>query len=401
MASLYESGDYGTPTSLARKLGGLIVFLEARFFGKSLPFGNQSFTPAADRIGLLSIEQTLADYQVAIQTIRQRYSAWHSPVVTFGGSLAGTLAALMRVRYPEVVDAAWASSAPLLGYVGTGVSQYAWRKQVTDNYEAFSPGCPQRVRAAFAVLQDALPAVVQAELATCESAYAGSWLDVQAAMWGALEGAGEFCYPPAKAPIPGYCSALARGGRATLAGVDTLLRNATPFYFSRRGNNGTCLNLTFVREQNAIESVGWNYLACSEIVHPIGANNVTDMFPPDLWSVAQTATWCEPQFGASTLRPRWIPSEFGMDDLESFAHANSRIVFTLGLRDPWHVQGIGLRSLSASLPVVTNPDGSHCADMAGATPDDTDSMRRARSRAEAIISRWIRQAQAERAPSGE
>ena len=41
------------------------------------------------------------------------YSAWDSPTVSFGGSLAGTLAALMRVRYPHLIDMAWASSTPL------------------------------------------------------------------------------------------------------------------------------------------------------------------------------------------------------------------------------------------------------------------------------------------------
>ena len=47
--------------------------------------------------------------------------------MTFGGSLAGTLAALMRVRYPHLVDMAWASSSPLLGYPELA-DQFAWRK---------------------------------------------------------------------------------------------------------------------------------------------------------------------------------------------------------------------------------------------------------------------------------
>jgi hypothetical protein len=117
----------------------------------------------------------------------------------------------MRIRYPSVVDAAWSSSSPLLGYVGTGVSQFAWRGQVTNNYEALSPGCPRGVRGAFTALQGASPAAVRSTLETCEAAYAGSWNDVQGAMWGALEGAGEFCYPPTLSAIPGYCAALGRG----------------------------------------------------------------------------------------------------------------------------------------------------------------------------------------------
>lgn len=48
-----------------------------------------------------------------------------APVITFGGSLAGTLAALMRLRYPQIVDMAYSSSAPLYGYPGL-TDQFAW-----------------------------------------------------------------------------------------------------------------------------------------------------------------------------------------------------------------------------------------------------------------------------------
>ena len=186
--------------------------------------------------------------------------------------------------------------------------------------------------------------------------------------------------------------------QATRAVQASLLRNATPFYYSTRGN-GTCLNMTHVREQAAVQSPGWNFLACTEIVHPIGANNVTYFFPPDTWSVASTAAWCKSMYAVDTIRPRWIPTEFGLYDLAAFTRAHSKIVFTYGLRDPWHVFAISLVNLSDALPVVTAPDGSHCADMAGSSEADTPTMRHARAKAEAIVTQWIGQAQAERALS--
>eukprot|EP00966_Prymnesium_polylepis_P290157 6702799-Prymnesium_polylepis.2 len=54
-----------------------------------MPFGNASFDVAPDRIGLLSIEQILTDYEVLIESVRNEFG-WGSPVVTFGGSLAGS-----------------------------------------------------------------------------------------------------------------------------------------------------------------------------------------------------------------------------------------------------------------------------------------------------------------------
>eukprot|EP00041_Stephanoeca_diplocostata_P029998 m.897803 g.897803 ORF g.897803 m.897803 type:complete len:311 (-) comp23669_c0_seq54:2883-3815(-) len=160
--SQFYSYSYGHPVALAKQLKGLIVFLEHRFFGKSLPFGTvDSYLPKSNRVGLLSVEQALADYASIVTHVRQTYSAESSPVVAFGGSLAGTLSTFMRIKYPAIVDIAWASSTPLLGYAGIkGINQYSWRKQVTDNFEELAPGCPDIVRRGFSGLLGATPSDV-------------------------------------------------------------------------------------------------------------------------------------------------------------------------------------------------------------------------------------------------
>ena len=117
---------------------------------------------------------------------------------------------------------------------------------------------------------------------------------------------------------------------------------------------------------------------------------MSDFFPPDEWSVAETAAWCLPQWGAAaTPRPRWIPSEFSLYHLDRFSAAHSRILFTYGGRDPWATQGVGMANLSAGLPVVTAADGSHCADMAAPSAHDTPTMLKARSKAFSIVESWL------------
>jgi lysosomal Pro-X carboxypeptidase len=131
--------------NVAMEINAMVVCLEHRFFGLSIPFGNnatEALRPQADRVGLLSVEQALADYSQMITMIRDDFDAWGAPVVTFGGSLAGTLASFMRLKYPQLVDIAVASSAPIRGYPGL-MNQFAWHKQVTDNYEHLVPGCSQ------------------------------------------------------------------------------------------------------------------------------------------------------------------------------------------------------------------------------------------------------------------
>ena len=104
-------------TQVAKELGALLVFMEHRFFGHSMPFANKTLDGAAKPLGLgvLSVEQGLADYADLVTSVLDNHSAWGCPTVSFGGSLGGTLAALIRVRYPHLIDMAWSSSSPLLG----------------------------------------------------------------------------------------------------------------------------------------------------------------------------------------------------------------------------------------------------------------------------------------------
>lgn len=54
-----------------------------RYYGKSLPFGKESFN--IPEISLLTVEQALADYAVMITELKQQLAATHCPVIVFGG----------------------------------------------------------------------------------------------------------------------------------------------------------------------------------------------------------------------------------------------------------------------------------------------------------------------------
>ena len=96
---------------------------------------------------------------------------------------------MMRLRYPALVAAAWSSSAPLQGYNGTGISPYAFRQRVTENYEALSPGCPVLVRRSFAALRAASPAATAAAFRTCGSLTSSAVRNIEAAARNVLDGA--------------------------------------------------------------------------------------------------------------------------------------------------------------------------------------------------------------------
>eukprot|EP00756_Hemistasia_phaeocysticola_P007554 Hpha_TRINITY_DN14319_c0_g1::TRINITY_DN14319_c0_g1_i4::g.87020::m.87020 len=171
-----EDGDvtravwsYGSVYETCKALGGMCVFIEHRFFGASIPYqwpGGASRRMDPGGVGLLSPLQSLEDAATLLRSLRTSLGAWSSPLVAYGCSLSGTLAVLARLLFPEIVDAAFASSAPLQGWVGIA-DQFAWRAQLTSNFESTSPGCPDIVRQGFQGLKALSPAEVKSRYSVC------------------------------------------------------------------------------------------------------------------------------------------------------------------------------------------------------------------------------------------
>lgn len=90
----------------APEFNALILFAEHRYYGETQPFGNQSYKNL-ENLGYLSTEQALADYAVFLKWIKEvRFSskATQSPIIAFGGSYGGMLAAWIRMKYPHIVQ---------------------------------------------------------------------------------------------------------------------------------------------------------------------------------------------------------------------------------------------------------------------------------------------------------
>ena len=138
---------YGMAHDLAREHGGLMAIVEHRFYGASLPFGpTESFVASPDRIGLLTVEQAMADYAAIITSIQAEHKMVGAPVVSLGGSYSGKLSAYMRLKYPFIVSIALAASAPIyLDSVGL-TDPYAYYEVVENATAKISPTCPAAVR---------------------------------------------------------------------------------------------------------------------------------------------------------------------------------------------------------------------------------------------------------------
>jgi lysosomal Pro-X carboxypeptidase len=71
----------------------MVVFAEHRYYGKTLPFGNQSYNQTK-YLGYLSSSQALADYADLLEHINPNRTR---PVIAFGGSYGGMVIILITI----------------------------------------------------------------------------------------------------------------------------------------------------------------------------------------------------------------------------------------------------------------------------------------------------------------
>lgn len=394
-----EQGDielewehYGFLVEVARAQGATVLWLEHRFFGKSLPFGEkEAFEPSSDRVGLLSIEQSLADYAEIIRRHRA-----DGPVLTFGGSLSGTIAVLMRIQHPTLVDMAFASSAPLLGLSGVA-DQFSWQRQLTANFATLGGSdCPNLVRRGFSAFTTPDREKLHRALGTCEEEPTDYQLDlVLGRVWSFLDMIGTFVYP---ASISGIDLACQQMRQAAGSSNEEIFAKLLHLLSSPAQRSEPCLNLTRMEtETGSADSadVGWLYLACTEVIHPIGANNETDMFPPYNWSVSELRMSCKRAWNVTPdedfLRNKL---DFRIEGTGSMARVlespavPGRVLLSYGEYDPWGTM-VPKEGWAEDVRIVKVPGGSHCSDLETPQNYDTRGMAETRKNISAILHDWI------------
>mmetsp|Transcript_34639 Transcript_34639/g.95784 ORF Transcript_34639/g.95784 Transcript_34639/m.95784 type:complete len:645 (-) Transcript_34639:195-2129(-) len=382
-------GAYGHVGEMSRQMRAMVVFIEGRFFGSSLPFGKVgSFKPLPTRVGLLSVEQMLRDFVLVITHIRDTYCpSWECPTVAFGGSMAGTLAAMLRMKFPEVIDMSLASSAPLLGYPSAKVDKFAWYQRVTNTWQEVSgdPGCADLVRQSWEPLWSTCGSYAYGNFSKMliDKAQYHSYPPTPYHLWGSIKdrcerakskkSQGGSPYEVALVLCP-ECSCHSPPAPAPLAAVQSQAEEAV----------------------GGQENPGWDYIACTEIVHPMAANGVTDFFPQWSWTPEDHDRQCLKDWGIEAQwSAKWLPEVFGFFHLPQIRRGATKIIFSYGTFDAWAVFNISDADISSDLPVLVIKGGDHTADMLGSQADDSEEMLTIRGKEQRILTNWINDIQAD------
>ncbi|VFQ76648.1 unnamed protein product [Cuscuta campestris] len=127
----------GFLTDIAPTFKALLVYIEHRFYGESIPMGKMEDAMRNKTTrGFFNSGQALADYAQVLLHIKKQFNATKSPIVVIGGSYGGMLAAWFRMKYPHVAMGALASSAPIL-YFDNITPQDGYYSIVTNDFKGF------------------------------------------------------------------------------------------------------------------------------------------------------------------------------------------------------------------------------------------------------------------------
>ncbi|XP_035668032.1 dipeptidyl peptidase 2-like [Branchiostoma floridae] len=394
--------EVGFIKDLAEKFEALIVFAEHRYYGESLPFGETTFNK--ENMGLLTVEQALADYAVLITNLTASYCEDPDvcPVIAFGGSYGGVLSAFMRLKYPNLVAGALASSANV--YMSAGLTPgNELFQDVTEDFRRYNPRCPERVREGFAEMERLAGQgkqglhEISSRMRLCSPLQHHADL-VNMYRWVreaftvlAME---DLPYSISNGPsLPAYpvnasCDLLLKASD----GIEGILQAVGMLY--NFTSNLTCFDLhrDFVPCADPTGcslmpgAQAWDYQTCTEISLLESTNNVTDMFPPDAFTEETRAAHCWQRWGV-TPRPGWLATQFWGKDLKP----SSNIIFSNGDLDPWRRGGV-LQNVSSSIVAMVIEGGAHMMDLRVPNPADPQSVIHVRQQEAYLIGRWIREA---------
>lgn len=368
--------------------------------------------PAGVDLRYLTIEQALADTATFLADKENVLGCEaKAPVVLFGGSYGGMLAAWSRLKYPHISAGALAASAPVDLYPGENKAGAFFNATLGVFQQYGSPSCASAIQAGLeAVAAAGKTAAGRQNLTTdfqvCQPNVATSG-DVQRLLFyikGAVTTLAMLSYPYPQnfvTPMPGYplkvaCSRLA-AAPTLLKGIDAVVdvflnyTGQLPCHnisMEMVGAPGSALSARLHGSADSIYSQ-WNYQVCTELILEPLTSDGFGFFVEDAKQVPQVEAACRERYPSVVTRPQWMRQAFGTG-AEIVAHTTN-MIFSDGDRDPWTIGGVPLNATSPDGSVfhILIKDAAHHQDLRTPDPLDSPALTAARAVEAAAIRKWI------------
>ncbi|XP_063763550.1 thymus-specific serine protease [Eleginops maclovinus] len=391
----------GTWLTYAEKLGALCLMLEHRFYGKSRPTSDLS----TENLRFLSSRQALADLAHFRTVMAEARGLANRKWVAFGGSYPGSLAAWFRLKYPHLVHASVATSAPVHATVNfPEYLEVVWRSLASENAD-----CPRIVEEASSTLVKLLkdPTTydnitkdfnlcsklqIQTEM---DSAYfletlAGNFMDV---VQYNEDNRGFEGVMGTNITIKLLCGVMADSSLGEpyerYAAVARLMMETFSVKCLDVGFNNYLKEMTNASWDGPAAGGGrqWVYQTCTEFGFYQSTDSPNQPFSgfPLKYHVQQCADFFNVSADQLAEAVAQTNEYYGGYDIRS-----SRIVLPNGSIDPWHALGI-TQDITPDLPAVFIKGTAHCANMYPARSEDLPQLSLARDHVFLLLQKWLNQ----------
>ncbi|XP_055693685.1 putative serine protease K12H4.7 [Lutzomyia longipalpis] len=367
---------------MAREMNGYMFYTEHRYYGQTRPTEDLSFA----NLQYLHVNQALADLAHFIRTMKQEIpGASSSGVILVGASYSATMVTWFRQRYPELVNGAWSSSAPL--YAKADFVEYF--ETVGQSIRIVSgDDCYNTIEGAFLEMERLV------EIGDFETLSNKMYLsppltnnpdDIMYffnSLSGLLAGVVQYHWP---GDIERSCEVIMSG--------ETDIDGFAEYTRQRYGGSWSSNYASFV---DYYRYTGWTsgimrqwlFQTCNEYGwyqtsgspdQPFGSS-----FPIEFYY-----QWCHDIYDESFYNESINYNIYVTNlDHNGMYPIITNVYSTHGQLDPWRPMGVQT-NVNSFAPVVVIPGASHCMDLYSISPSDTPEMLASKQRTTSLVRQWL------------
>ncbi|XP_053577611.1 thymus-specific serine protease [Bombina bombina] len=384
----------GEHVDLAQTHGALLLSLEHRYYGSSInPDGL-----TLDGLRFLSSQQALADLASFHLFVSQKYNlTLQNTWICFGGSYPGSLSAWFRLKFPHLVYAAVASSAPVRAELDFTDYNKVVSQSLSDAVIGGSPKCRDAVRVGFqsvdSILQTGNTSQLEEDFSSCAPLHGpNDYTEFVSNLADIFMGAVQYNGEGQNIDVRRICQIMtsAKSGYDGLKSINrrflenTVLKCVDNSYEKSVADlNSTSQSMIGVGERQ------WYYQTCTEFGYYQTCENNICPFSQRITLHSQLDL-CPLVFQ--------IPKEYVHQSVQytnEFYGADrpksSRIIFVNGDIDPWHALSV-LKNQSRSEIAIFINGTAHCANMSPSHESDLPSLKKAREEIAVQIAEWLKSA---------
>jgi len=385
----------------AKQFGALAFELEHRYYGSSIPDNGLT----KDKLQYLSSRQALADLAEFIKAMKKEHKLTDDQKwITFGGSYAGMLSAWARLKYPDLVAGAVASSAPV--FAEADFKEYL--EVVGQSLTSLgSEECDKNVKSSTDTIRELLKTddgrkTLKEKLHLCTDINYDNKLDVEnlmASLAGDYQGVVQYNNEGQGVTIKDICDTLTDTSIGDVIDRYYKVHNQLHGFEPNRGDaqgQGQCFPFSYDEMIQAIRMENgdlggmrqWFWQTCTEFGFYQTTDSENQPFGGD-FDLAFALKQCADVFG-----DEFTPDKINkaIDDTNEFYGGRNlkttNVIVINGSIDPWHA--LGILEDEPGVPSAYVTGTAHCADMLGARSNDPAELTAAREKITASIEEWLK-----------